>query len=382
MCTMEPMIPLKRKDGVGTGNRSIVHRVTPTIVVKRVCDKGFWEGIPEESYDNGEHPFARELAFYKALNSRQDRCPEIVACFLALPDYFFLSYCELNRLDLRYFERQEREVRPSGLHGRLIRVTGYEDIGLVARWVIQVTSALAYVEKMGFCHNDIAPRNCLLDRHLNLRLCDFDRATTFGQPVEGVVGPWARKLIAGPLKGSYGLCSARTEQFATGTLVYYMVYGCEPYEDELGPTEYDSLREVGRRFSRLEFPDLNRNAVLDKFISSCWHEVFPNMALTAYYIKRAAKDIALEPHVEEVDCGKGRRDCERLIRDGLLGSELALSFQPAWRRYLHFFVAGARAVWERLVCLLGRSCRMAVADHPPSSPPSQPSQQSDDTPPS
>lgn len=114
----------------------------------------------------------------------------------------------LNRIDLRFVENQEREERPGAFTGRLIRVNNHEDPALIARWLQQVTSALEYVEKLGFCHNDIHPRNCLLDQGLNLKLCDFDRTTTIGQFLENVLAPWARELIAGPLKGSYGLCCA------------------------------------------------------------------------------------------------------------------------------------------------------------------------------
>lgn len=71
--------------------------------------------------------------------------------------------------------------------GRLKRVNNLEDPALIARWIQQVTSALEYVEKMGFSHNDLHPRNCLLDRNLSLELCDFDRTTTIGQFLEGVL---------------------------------------------------------------------------------------------------------------------------------------------------------------------------------------------------
>ncbi|KAF9887792.1 hypothetical protein FE257_009598 [Aspergillus nanangensis] len=83
-------------------------------------------------------------------------------------------------------------------------------------------------------------------------------ATTIGQPLEGTLPPRAIPILAGPLKGTYGLCSARTEQFAVETLLYFMVYGHEPYDDMiLSAAEWD------RRFGEMEFPELNRNEVFD-----------------------------------------------------------------------------------------------------------------------
>jgi hypothetical protein len=40
-----------------------------------------------------------------------------------------------------------------------------------------------------------------------------------------------KKLPAGPLKDAYDICDARTDQHAVGTLLYYMVYGHEPYDE-------------------------------------------------------------------------------------------------------------------------------------------------------
>ena len=103
--------PLKQNDCVGFGTKCIVYKVSPTIVVKTVHD---------QSSKEEEHPLLREIKFYEGLNKRQDRYPRIIECFLALPDYLFLSYCDLHRIDLRFSEHQEREKRLDDFPGRLI----------------------------------------------------------------------------------------------------------------------------------------------------------------------------------------------------------------------------------------------------------------------
>ena len=328
---------LEKHDWIGGGLDAYIYRVTPTIVVKTVRR----DRTPEQKA--AEHPFLKEISFYKRLNECRDRCSNIVECFLMLPDYLFLSYCTHQAIAPRFYARQEREARTNGFRGRLIRVKEYEDPALIARWIQQLSSALEYVEKLGFCHNDLHASNCLLDRNFNLKLTDFGRATTIGQPLEGTLPPRARPILAGPLKGTYGLCSARTEQFAVGTLLYFMVYGHEPYDDIiLSATEWD------RRFWELEFPELNRNEIFDELISACWHNVYPTMTLLSYDFKRQTKDMISGWNAEYifVDSAKETKTCEALVRKGLLGPELALRFQPAWRRYLHAIVQRGMFIWQ------------------------------------
>ncbi|EER29792.1 kinase domain containing protein [Coccidioides posadasii C735 delta SOWgp] len=329
----------EKHNWVAGGSYSNIHRVTPSIVVKIVRPKLKEEGL--------EHPFFREISFFKRMNDRQDRCFHIVECFLTFPDHIFLSYCPNQTVGHRLRPRQEREPGVNGFQGRVSRVKEYEDPALVARWLQQLGSALEYVEKIGFCHNDLHEFNCLLDKDFNLKLTDFGRATTIGQFLEDTMPPRARIIVAGPLKDTYGLCSARTEQFALGSLLYFMVYGHEPYEDtdrELSRSEYD------RRFGEMEFPELNRHEVFDELISACWHDVYPTMALAAYDFKRKTKDIAGSiPQYETVDRAKEIKSCEALIRKGILGPELALRYQPFWWKYLH--AAKSMFFWKALAGL-------------------------------
>lgn len=225
---------------------------------------------------------------------------------------------------------------------RPIRVRQYEEPALIARWIQQLTSVLEeYVKKLDFCHNDLHASNCLLDGGFNLKLADFGRATTIGQPLEGTLPPPARPILAGPLRGTYGLRSARTEQFAIGKLLYFMVYGHEPYDDFI-------LRSAAwdRRLGEIEFPELNRNEVFDGLISACWYNVYPIKALLAYGFKRKTNDMIRNGDCTFIDSAKDINTCEGLVRRGLLGPELAPRFQPAWRRYLHSIMYWCRSVWQ------------------------------------
>ncbi|KAL4780364.1 kinase domain protein [Aspergillus varians] len=327
---------LEKHNWLGGGLDAYIYHVTPTIVVKTV------RRDRPPGHEAIGHPFLKEIAFYKRLNERKDRCPDIIECFFMLPDHLFLSYCMYKAIAPRFYERQERETGSNGFYGRLIKVKQHEDPALIARWIQQLSSALEYVEKMGFCHNDLHASNCLLDKNLNLKLADFGRATTIGQLLEGVLPPRAQPIRAGPLEGTYGLCSARTEQFAVGTLLYFMVYGHEPYDDiVLSAAEWD------RRFGEMEFPELGRHEIFDGLISACWFNVYPTMALLACDFKRKTKDIAADGgEYTLIDSARETRTCEALVRRGLLGPELAFRFQPAWWRYLHGVVERSRLIWQ------------------------------------
>ncbi|KAM5453050.1 hypothetical protein McanCB49686_005002 [Microsporum canis] len=248
---------LHKHNYVGGGGSAYVYHVSPMIVVKTVRpDRDFKE---EEEIG---HPLHGDIAFYERFNARQDRCPHIVECFLMFPDYLFLSFCP-NKAFIHYYLEHCQEREDDRLFGRFIRVKEYQDPALIARWIQQLTSALEYVEKMGYCHNDLNSMNCLLDERLNLKLSDFGRASTIGQYLECSMAPWALKLSAGPLAGTHGLCSARTEQFAVGSFLYFLVYGYNPYDDINleGP-------ELERRFKVMDFPELNRHEIFDELISA------------------------------------------------------------------------------------------------------------------
>lgn len=310
---------LEKHSNVGSGVYSVAYHVSPTLVVKK--------NRPEGNEREPDDPFMAEISFFKQMNSHQDRCLSIVDCFLTFPDHIFLSYCPNNALERRLYENQEREPAPNTFRGRLVRVNKYEDPALVARWIQQLSSALKFVEKMGFCHNDLHPGNCLLDRNLNLKLIDFGRATPIGQILTGVCAPTTLLIRTGPLRGSYGLCGPRTEQFAVGSMLYFMVYGHEPDDDP----EIDRL-ELCERFNQMKFPELDRHEVFDELISACWHNVWPTMSLLAYSFKWKTEHIAGSiPEYEVVDRAKEIQNCEALVRKGLLGPELALQYQPFWR---------------------------------------------------
>jgi serine/threonine protein kinase len=287
---------LRKYDCVGVGAVAVVLRISHEIVVK------YPRSIQDER-------FKREVEFYRLLDS-QEPCPDIVECFLVLPNAIFLSYCSANNLHERFLSRQIREPTEE-YPGRVTSVTVKDDIGTVGRWLQQLVSAAAFLEKLCIAHNDLHPRNLLLDQYLNLKLSDFDSSGKIGQDFPGAPAPYARVLNHGLNKGGFGRCGARTEQFAIGSILYSMLYGYEPYEDT-----YLDGDEIINRFQDMRFPELGED-VLEKIVQKCWFEQFQSMSALKSEVLASTSDIATKMEVSQVESAKEKETCKELLRSGL-----------------------------------------------------------------
>ena len=99
---------------------------------------------------------------------------------------------------------------------------------------MELSDAAAWLESLGLLHGDIRPPNLPLDGEYHLKLADFDCVAEIGTSADGSAPPWARVLgpEARSEDGTFGVYGARMEQFAIGSVLYYMTRGYEPYEDE------------------------------------------------------------------------------------------------------------------------------------------------------
>ncbi|OAL35064.1 hypothetical protein AYO20_05779 [Fonsecaea nubica] len=301
---------LSKYDWVGEGAVCIVYQVHPRIVVKHPLKSGYEQ-------------FHREVQFYGLLK-RKSICRDIVECFLLLPNAIFLSYCAAGSLSQRLMSRQIREDLEE-YPGRVIEVTAKDDTELISRWMRQLTSAAAFLETMNVAHNDIHPRNLLLDQFLDMKLSDFDSYATVGEDLPGAPAPWARVLADGPDKGSFGTCGPRTEQFAIGSVLYMMLYGHEPYEDIAMDPE-----EVVERFQYMRFPELKRTP-LEDIIRDCWFGHFPSMRALQSAVFACTADLPLQASLGKADSAEEVGLCKELVRSGLLDCGPGPCFLETWR---------------------------------------------------
>lgn len=190
-------------------------------------------------------------------------CPHIIRSVLRLPDLNFMENMTGGNLEARLRSRQVRDGHD------FASVLSLEPTNLVSRWMAELASAAAWLESLGLANGDIRPMNILLDSADHIKLADFDCVAEIGkQELEACGAPYARAQgpEAGEDEGTFGLMGPRTEQFAIGSVFYYLTRGHEPYEDSSvsGPERVDLLQ-------RKQFPSTDPNDMRDAVIRRCWH---------------------------------------------------------------------------------------------------------------
>ncbi|KAJ5142565.1 uncharacterized protein N7515_001352 [Penicillium bovifimosum] len=140
-----------------------------------------------------------------------------------------------------------------------------------------ITQAIAFLESLNLAHGDLRPENILLDGNLRIKVTDFDYTAPFGTPFLVCQAPWGRELKGNEpgydVKEVYGagLLGPRTEQFALGSIYYFINYGMEVYGDKILTSE---RRDRGIKLNELlrdmQFPVIGCDPIGD-LISKCWH---------------------------------------------------------------------------------------------------------------
>ncbi|EPE05425.1 protein kinase domain-containing protein [Ophiostoma piceae UAMH 11346] len=258
--------------------------------------------------------FAQENTFYDLFEQQETPCPYILQSFLRMPDYNFLANMSGGSLDDRLRSCQVR----AGPFGRVLEVKKTEPEERVALWFRELTSAVVWLESLGFVHGDLRPNNMLLDSRGHLKLGDFDCVEKFGDESYGSCAPWSRYLgddagsvgEPGARRGTFGRYGARTEQFAIGSNIYCMLYGLEPYgEEEDGPLVVQWMQDM-------QFPAL-QSRPLDAVIDKCWRNQYTQLR------DLLGEAEALSPPEQEATLSKEyiqscRRECQELVDGGLL----------------------------------------------------------------
>jgi len=96
----------------------------------------------------------------------------------------------------------------------------------------QITSAVAYLHKVGYAHRDLKPENILLDRDLNLKLIDFGLcAKPFGGMESHLQTSCGSPTYAAPelIKGQQYLGS-QVDVWSMGVLLYALLCGFLPFD--------------------------------------------------------------------------------------------------------------------------------------------------------
>ncbi|CRG88600.1 hypothetical protein PISL3812_05631 [Talaromyces islandicus] len=251
------------------GGTSFAYEVHPRIVVK-VPKSGEIEKVQ----------FKKELEIYKTF-SENPPCPFIVQCFHFSDKGIFLEYMRDNSL---YYRMQQNHILDPKTRV-VTKVEKLEPLRLRKEWMNDLAHAVAFLESLGLAHGDIRPENILLDRD-RLKLSDFDCTAKFGSRHEACMGPYGRFLNETEpeegRQGTAGHLGARTEQFALGSVYYYINYGFEVYGDRyLTEDPYDHGPKTMELLMNMVFPELNGShgsPEIDDIIDKCWHNRYAKIS--------------------------------------------------------------------------------------------------------
>ncbi|KAI7975362.1 hypothetical protein EIK77_003743 [Talaromyces pinophilus] len=183
-----------------------------------------------------------------------------------------------------------------------------------------LAQAVAFLESLNLAHGDLRPENVLLDRN-RLKLSDFDCTAEIGSDFEACMAPYGRILNSnaqdqGPC-GSSGFLGPRTEQFALGSLYYFINYGFEVYGDRrLTEDPKQHGRKVVELLQKMEFPKLDGDPLIDDIIIKCWHNKYATIADLAAYTKTLlpGKNNWRDAEAEKISTPQWRTVISRVIR--------------------------------------------------------------------
>ncbi|KAL9038367.1 MAG: hypothetical protein Q9214_005305 [Letrouitia sp. 1 TL-2023] len=189
-------------------------------------------------------------------------CPYIIQSFFRGPDITFMQL-----------------LRNGTLHQRMTMLNKPRH---VLPWIQQLSDAVACIESLGYAHGDINPQNILLDDDDQLKLVDFDHARKIGDDVEVGYEPYVRFHRHGTANGAiYGIAGPITEQFALGSIFWYITRGAELYADLEGPEQVNRLMDG-------KFPATDPQDPIDSIISDCWLGKFQSIADLSKHVRKVA----------------------------------------------------------------------------------------------
>jgi serine/threonine protein kinase len=242
------------------GATGIVYKVNSLIVVKCPTIEGHKDSVKENQIFD--------------MLKRYPPCPEIGASFLRFDKGNFLEYMPGFSLSERLQRHQIRDLKSTWV----VSVKSLEPLSLRKTWMKALAEGIAWLESLGLAHGDLKPENILVDKPDRAKIGDFDCTNPIGSEFEACIPPYGRLLgsEAGSEGGTAGKLGACTEQFALGSIFYYINYGVEVYDNQDFGEDHGPV--IVERLQRMIFPKLGSDSVLDSTIGDCWHGRFQSVA--------------------------------------------------------------------------------------------------------
>lgn len=207
------------------------------------------------------------------------------------------------------------------------KVDRLESLALRKEWMNDITQAVAFLESLNLAHGDLRPENILLDGD-RLKLSDFDCTAELGTDFEACTAPYGRILNGGEVdqgeRGSPGVLGPRTEQFALGSIFYFINYGFEVYRNQcVTENPRDWGIKVMDLLQDMKFPTLDGEPLIDDIIDKCWHNKYATIA----ELSTTTKKLFLERN-NEIDINTEATPLSESATDKAIQTEAVNSENP------------------------------------------------------
>jgi len=156
--------------------------------------------------------------------------------------------------------------------------------------------------------------NLLLDSNDHLKLIDFDNTIEAGSVFDGCQPPYSRLLgdEAADDRGTFRYHGPRTEQFAIGSIFYYMTRDYELYDNEWFGENHGKM--IVRLLQERKFPKVNENNI-DTIIHKCWQGQFGLIESLKLEVLRLGRDVGLRmaKAMPKEEYEARHRECRELV---------------------------------------------------------------------
>jgi serine/threonine protein kinase len=172
---------------------------------------------------------------------------------------------------IRFVQKHEDglvlEYMPNGSVERYLReIAPNTSLDQRLEWAWQAAEGLAYIHKNNVLHCDFSVGNLLLSNGLSTKLCDFQGRLLGPDGTVLVNGGAAESAMASMPRLDRNHCNQKTDIFAFGTALYFIMTGLPPFPDL---DTVDDEDEIRRRFECCEFPPLEPYRGGD-VVRKCW----------------------------------------------------------------------------------------------------------------
>ncbi|KAF1957549.1 kinase-like protein [Byssothecium circinans] len=136
-------------------------------------------------------------------------------------------------------------------------------------WCTQLTEAVTYIHSRRVLHCDLRHDNILVDLDLDLKLADF-QGQYFSNNGEILLDGLSLESTKAYLpRKPADHASIRTDLFALGSALHFIIMGQEVFSDLAGSKDEE---EISRRFSAGEFP--LDNHICAAITEKCWKQLY------------------------------------------------------------------------------------------------------------